>query len=98
MTGAGVDGQAAAADDRYRALLAVSEAIVSHRDLAALFHELAGRLHQVGRFDDTLDLQAFERHVSPKVRQHLDGAALPARSTPAPGQDQQAISRAGPPE
>ena len=35
----------------YRALLAVSEAIVSHRDLSALFHELAGRLHQVVRFD-----------------------------------------------
>src|SRR5262249_12061444 len=40
-----------AADDRYRALLAVSEAIVSHRDLPALFHELAGRLQQVVRFD-----------------------------------------------
>jgi formate hydrogenlyase transcriptional activator len=32
-------------------LLAVSEAIVSHRELSALFHELAGRLHQVVRFD-----------------------------------------------
>jgi formate hydrogenlyase transcriptional activator len=32
-------------------LLAVSEAIVSHRDLPALFHELAVRLHQVVRFD-----------------------------------------------
>jgi formate hydrogenlyase transcriptional activator len=32
-------------------LLAVSEAIVSHRDLPALFHEMAGRLHQVVRFD-----------------------------------------------
>src|SRR6476469_9530517 len=37
--------------DSHRALLAVSEAIVSHRDLATLFHELAGRLHQVVRFD-----------------------------------------------
>jgi formate hydrogenlyase transcriptional activator len=46
------DGQATAAcDDRYGALLAVSEAIAAHRDLAALFHELAGRLHQVVRFD-----------------------------------------------
>src|ERR1700722_12866417 len=51
MTGADLDGQAAAVDDRYRALLAVSEAIVSHRDLSALFHELAGRLQQVVRFD-----------------------------------------------
>src|SRR5437016_12552775 len=39
------------ADRQYRALLAVSEAIVSHRDLSALFHELADRLHQVVRFD-----------------------------------------------
>jgi hypothetical protein len=32
-------------------LLAVSQAIVSHRELFALFHELAGRLYQVVRFD-----------------------------------------------
>ncbi len=51
MTSADLDGQAAAPDDRYRALLAVSEAIVSHRDLSALFHELASRLQQVVRFD-----------------------------------------------
>jgi len=38
-------------DHKYQALLAVSEAIVSHRDLSALFHELAERLHQVVRFD-----------------------------------------------
>ena len=51
MTSADLDGPAEAVDDRYRALLAVSEAIVSHRDLSALFHELAGRLQQVVRFD-----------------------------------------------
>src|ERR1700676_5304915 len=51
MTSADLEGQAAAVDDRYRALLAVSEAIVSHRDLSALFHELAGRLQQVVRFN-----------------------------------------------
>jgi formate hydrogenlyase transcriptional activator len=45
------DGQATDTGEPYRALLAVSEAIVSHRDLSALFHELAGRLHQVVRFD-----------------------------------------------
>jgi len=39
------------ADRQYRALLAVSEAIVSHRDLSALLHDLADRLHQVVRFD-----------------------------------------------
>jgi formate hydrogenlyase transcriptional activator len=32
-------------------LLAVSAAIVSHRDLSALLHELADRLHQVVHFD-----------------------------------------------
>jgi formate hydrogenlyase transcriptional activator len=51
MTGTHGDGQAAAAGDRYRGLLAVAEAIVAHRDLPALFHELAGRLRQVVRFD-----------------------------------------------
>src|SRR5246500_4623242 len=51
MASAPSDAQAQSADQRYRALLAVSEAIVSHRDLPALFRELAGRLHQVVRFD-----------------------------------------------
>jgi formate hydrogenlyase transcriptional activator len=37
--------------DRHRALLAVSAAIASHRDLHALFHELAGLLHRVLHFD-----------------------------------------------
>ena len=36
---------------RYRALLEVSESIALHRDLADLFHDLAGRLHRVVRFD-----------------------------------------------
>jgi formate hydrogenlyase transcriptional activator len=36
---------------QYQTLLAVSQAIVSRRDLRALFHELADRLHQVARFD-----------------------------------------------
>lgn len=49
MTSAPVDGQVTVTGAQYRALLAVSEAIVSHRDLPALFHDLAGRLHQVVR-------------------------------------------------
>src|SRR5262245_27305173 len=40
-----------AACQRYRALLAVAEAIIALRDLHALFHDLAGRLQQVVRFD-----------------------------------------------
>jgi len=51
MTSAHLDGKATATDDAYRALLAVSGATVSHHDLPSLFHELAGLLHQVVRFD-----------------------------------------------
>jgi hypothetical protein len=51
MTSAHSDAQATGGGDRYGALLAVSEAIVSRHDLAALFHELAGRLQQVVRSD-----------------------------------------------
>ena len=39
------------AGPQYSALLAVAEAIVSHRDLPSLFHDLAGRLKQAVRFD-----------------------------------------------
>ena len=69
MTTAHRDGQVTAPGDAYRALLAVSEAIVSHRDLSALFHELAGRLHQVARFDHLgLHLHVAE---SDTVRLHV---------------------------
>src|SRR5258707_9236788 len=44
-------GPTFASDEQYRTLLAVAEAIISHRDLGALFHDLAGRLHQMVRFD-----------------------------------------------
>ena len=37
--------------ERYRALLEISESIALHRELADLFHDLAGRLHRVVRFD-----------------------------------------------
>lgn len=49
MSSAHSHGQAA--EDGYRALLAVSEAIVSCRDLPALFHALAGQLVQVAHYD-----------------------------------------------
>jgi formate hydrogenlyase transcriptional activator len=42
------------AGPEYRTLLAVTEAIVSHRDLRALVHDLAGLLHQVVPFDHLL--------------------------------------------
>src|SRR5437667_12568834 len=69
MTTAHRDGQVTAPGDAYRALLAVSEALVSHRDLSALFHELAGRLHQVARFDH-LALHLYEAE-SDTVRLHV---------------------------
>jgi hypothetical protein len=45
------DGRELSAGQRYRTLVAVSEAIVSHRDLATLFDDLAGALYLVVRFD-----------------------------------------------
>jgi hypothetical protein len=51
MTSTDLDGPATPADDRYQALLAVSAAIIAHRDLSALFQEMAGRLRQIVHFD-----------------------------------------------
>ncbi|HEY1491609.1 MAG TPA: sigma 54-interacting transcriptional regulator [Steroidobacteraceae bacterium] len=72
-------------------MLAVSEAIVSRRELSALFHELAGRLHQVVRFD-YLGL-ALHEATSNTMRPHvLEGtepvplpsaAVLPLEEDPA---------------
>jgi formate hydrogenlyase transcriptional activator len=45
------NGQAVSTSQQYRALLAVSQAILSHRDLAALFRDLADRLQQMVGFD-----------------------------------------------
>jgi formate hydrogenlyase transcriptional activator len=49
---------ALASCQQYQTLLAVAEAIVAHRDLKALLHDLAGRLREVVRFD----LVALVRH------------------------------------
>src|SRR5437870_3918620 len=76
MTTAHLDGQVTARGDAYRALLAVSEAIVSHRDLSALIHELAGRLHQVARFD-YLVLHLHEA-ASDTMRLHILEPSEPA--------------------
>jgi formate hydrogenlyase transcriptional activator len=48
------DGQARPSGQEFQALLAVAEAIVSHRDLGALFHALAGELPRVVRFDNLI--------------------------------------------
>lgn len=58
-----------AAEDRYRALLAVSEAIVSCRDLPALFRALSGQLVQVAHYD-ALSLVLHEAATN-TMRLHL---------------------------
>ena len=90
MTTAHMDRQVTAPGDAYRALLAVSESIVSHRDLSALFRELASRLPQVARFDQ-LGLHLYEAE-SDTVRLHVlepselamlsSGMSAPASSNP----------------
>ena len=66
----------------YQTLLAVSEAIVSHRDLHALFHDLASRLHQVVRFD-YLALVLHDA-ASNTVRSHILETAEPTPIPPLP--------------
>src|SRR5262249_36190219 len=79
MTAAHGDGPATTSCEPYRALLAVSEAIVSHRDLSALIHELAGRLYRVVRCDYlALVLHEAARHT---LRLHILEADKP---TPRP--------------
>ena len=51
MDGFPRNGHAPSSGQEYRTLLALAEAIVSHRDLHALFHDLTQRLQQVVRFD-----------------------------------------------
>ncbi len=82
MTAAHVDGPATASGEPYRALLAVSEAIVSHRDLSALFHELAGRLHHVVRFD-YLALLLHEA-ANDTLRLHVLETSEPVPQPPGP--------------
>ncbi|PYU69459.1 MAG: Fis family transcriptional regulator [Acidobacteria bacterium] len=58
------------------ALLEVSEAIAQQRDLAALFHDLAGRLHSVVDFDFlTLVLHDASRNV---MRLHVLETRIPS--------------------
>src|ERR1700726_1537746 len=76
METAPLNPQAPSTDHKYQALLAVSEAIVSHRELSALFHELAGRLHQVVHFD-YLGL-ALHEATSNTLRIHLLEGTEPA--------------------
>ena len=71
--------------ERFRALLEVSEAIASHRDLPGLFHELGQRLRRVVSFDflalvlhdparDVMRLHILESRVPTKM---LAGSEVP---------------------
>src|SRR5439155_22497777 len=51
MSGLAANELTVASCQQYRTLLAVAEAIISHRDLQSVFHDLADRLHRVVRFD-----------------------------------------------
>ncbi len=72
MTRSDFDRQAPPTEARLRALLAVSEAIVAHHDLPALFQDLAARLRDVVRFDHL----AFVLHdaATDTMRLHVLGA------------------------
>jgi formate hydrogenlyase transcriptional activator len=61
--------------ERYRALLEISESIATHRDLSALFHAIAQRLHRLVTFDFIgLALPDADRNV---VRLHVLESSLP---------------------
>ncbi len=81
MTSAPLAAQATDPADLHRALLAVSEAIVLHRDLPTLFHELDGRLHQVVPFDGlALVLHDAASNV---MRLHILETSEPVQLPPA---------------
>jgi formate hydrogenlyase transcriptional activator len=61
--------RASAPEERYRALLGVSEAIATRRDLPALFHELAGQLVKVVAFD-ALSFVLYDPETN-TMRQHV---------------------------
>jgi formate hydrogenlyase transcriptional activator len=65
---------------QYRALLAVADAIISHRDLQALFHDLAARLHHVVRFDYLM--LVLHDGATNSMRLHLLETAEPASVHP----------------
>jgi formate hydrogenlyase transcriptional activator len=61
--------------EQYRALLEISESIATHRDLPALFHAIAQRLHRLVTFDFIgLTLPDTDRNT---VRLHVLESSLP---------------------
>jgi formate hydrogenlyase transcriptional activator len=69
MSDSSCSAPALASCQQYRTLLAVAEAIVAHRDVGRLFHDLAGPLHRVVQFDylacvlHDADSKAMRLHV-----------------------------------
>ena len=73
-------GLAEQLDGQRQALLEVAEAIALHRDLGELFHDLAGRLHRVVKFDYlNLVLHDATRNV---MRLHILETSQPTRVQP----------------
>lgn len=78
---------------QYAALLEISEAIVSHRSLPSLFHDLSGRLGKVVPFDylslvlHDADANAMRLHTvescEPTSAETISSFVLPTRDDPA---------------
>src|SRR5262249_49274848 len=69
MSGVAPYETARASCRRYRTLLAVPEAILSHRDLHALFHDLAERLRRVVQFDNLI--LVLHDNANNTMRRHI---------------------------
>src|SRR5678815_1983492 len=78
-------------NSQYQAVLAISEAIAVHRDLNALFHDLAQRLPRIVPFDfinlvlhdPTRDITRLHAVTTPETSTNKPGMELPIDATPA---------------
>src|SRR5262245_19291219 len=78
-------------DNRYEAILGISEAIASHRDLNELFHNLARRLPHIVPFDlinlalhdPERDVMRLHALVAPESSTIRPGLELPTEQSPA---------------
>ena len=76
---------------QFETLLEVSESIAHHRDLGALFHDLAGRLHRVVQFDylslvlHDPEANVMRLHILETAHPHQiqTGTELPLGETPS---------------
>src|SRR2546427_117455 len=76
---------------QFETLLEVSESIAQHRDLGALFHDLAERLHRVVQFDylnlvlHDPETNVMRLHILETAQPHQiqPGLALPLDETPS---------------